>query len=68
MEEATSPEAEPNNYDGGWKYDTLDPITDWAEKSRLDAIDAFRARGTKESPMNMNGLMFPVVKRLHPKS
>lgn len=58
MSEAMSERADPNNYDGGYRYVTDGPFTDWAEKSRLDFIDAWRA-AAGENP-NMNGLTFPV--------
>lgn len=60
MSEATDPRANPLDYDGGYVYVADDPITDWAEKARLDRIESKRAElGDKA---NMNGLIFPVRK------
>jgi hypothetical protein len=56
ISEATSPRAHPNEYDGGYRYVTDAPITDFAEKSRLDRIDAWRVEAGEKA--NLNGLIF----------
>ena len=58
MSEATSPEADPNNYEGGFRYVTDPPVVDWAVKSRMDYIDSWKAAAGEKA--NMNGLIFPV--------
>lgn len=60
MSEATDPKADPNEYDGGYRYVADDPVVDWAEKARLDAEEAWRRAAGDD--VNMNGLIFPVRK------
>lgn len=60
MAEATSDRANPNNYAGGYRYVADAPITDWAERARLDRMDAWREQLGDNA--NMNGLIFPVRK------
>lgn len=60
MSETTSPEADPNNREGAFKFvSTGIPTVDYAEKARLDAADAFREQ-FKDA--NTNGLIFTVEK------
>lgn len=60
MSEATSPEADPNNYDSPLRFVAEAPYTDWARKAQLDREAEWReAAGDKA---NMNGLIFPVRK------
>ena len=66
MSEAMSEEANPNNYDGHWRYQGVGPFTDYAEKAKADAVDAYRAGFPKDSPPNMNGLIFRVAKKPYP--
>lgn len=58
MREAMSPAANPESYSGGYRYVAEDPVTDWAEKARLDRMDAYRE--SKGDNANLNGLVFPV--------
>jgi hypothetical protein len=58
MSEATNPAADPNNYEGGYRYFVDPPVIDWVEKSRLDAAEAHRAQLGDNA--NMHGLIFPV--------
>jgi hypothetical protein len=67
-DEAMSDEADPTNYEGHWRYAGIGPFTDWAEKAKADAIDAYKAAFPKESPPNMNGLVFRVVKKPYPNN
>lgn len=60
ISEATSDRANPNNYEGGYRFVTDAPVTDWAEKSRLDRIDEYRKEAGEKA--NMNGLIFSVRK------
>lgn len=60
MSEATSDRANPNNYDGGYRYVADAPFTDWAEKARLDRVDAWKLEAGEKA--NLNGLIFPVRK------
>lgn len=60
MPEATSDDADPNNYDSGYRYKPEGPFTNWAEKTRLDALDAYR-KAMKEDA-NLNGVYFTVDK------
>jgi len=39
------------------------PFTDWAEKAKLDAEDAYKAGFPEDHPPNMHGLYFTVEKR-----
>ena len=60
MSEATSAAANPNNYEGGYRYVVEPFVTDWVEKARLDAAEAHRKEQGENA--NMNGLIFPVRK------
>lgn len=60
MSEATDERANPNEYDGGYRYVADGPVTDWAEKARLDRIDAYRKELGDNA--NLNGVLFPVRK------
>lgn len=60
MSEATSEAADPNNYRDPLRYVSHGPFTNWAEKAKQDAIDAFK----KDSPdANMNGMYWTVEKQ-----
>jgi hypothetical protein len=61
MDEATSQEANPNNPQGSYQYVSPPPLTDWAQKSREDAQDAYRK--SMGDDVNMNGLIFPVERK-----
>jgi len=73
MVEATSPEADPSNPDGAYRFVAgipvrspeglvvRAPVRDWNEKARLDALD--KLRGHEVDPMN--GLIMPVFKVPH---
>ena len=63
MSEAMSSEADPNNYEGHWRYEGTGPFFDWAKRAESDAIDAYRSQFPKDSPPNMAGLVFRVVKK-----
>lgn len=60
MSEATSPEADPNNYDSSLRYVAHGPFTNWAEKTKQDAIDAYK-KAAGEKP-NLNGMYWTVAK------
>lgn len=60
MSEATDSRANPNEYDGGYRYVAENPVTDWAEKTRLDRIDEWKKEAGENA--NLNGLIFPVKK------
>lgn len=60
MSEATSDEANPNNYDSPLRFVADGPVTDWAQKTKLDAEAAWREAAGEKA--NMNGLIFPVRK------
>lgn len=57
---ATSPEADPNNYDSPLRYVARGPFTDWAAKAEQDAADAYRASFPDGVSPNMNGMYFTV--------
>lgn len=60
MSEATSPGADPNDYDNPLRYVAHGPFTNWAEKAKKDAIDAWKkAAGENE---NTNGHYWTVEK------
>ena len=58
ISEATDPRADPNDYEGGYRYVVDPPITDWAEKQRLDDIEAWKVAAGENA--NLNGLIFRV--------
>jgi hypothetical protein len=58
LPDATSPAASPTSYDSGYRYVTDGPFTNYAEKARLDAMDAHKKAAGKEA--NLNGLFFTV--------
>ena len=60
MSEATSPDANPNNYDSPLRFVGEAPITDWARKAQLDREAEWREAAGDNA--NMNGLIFPVRK------
>jgi len=53
MSEATDPANQ-------FAFYGAEPVTDWAEKARLDKEDAFKKQHEKA---NMNGVIFSVKKR-----
>ena len=60
LPEATNDDlADPNAY-SGLRYYAEGPITNWAEKARLDAVDAWRKSEGKEA--NANGKFWAVRK------
>jgi len=65
--EATSEDANPENYESRnpIRYIAHGPFTNWAEKSRLDAEEAYRAKFGKDNPPNMNGMYFTVEKKTY---
>ena len=60
LPEATSDGADPNNYDVPFRYIYKGPFTNWAEKTRLDAIDAYKNEAGDDA--NLNGLYWTVEK------
>lgn len=60
MPEATSDEADPNEY-GRFRYVASEEKTNWAEKARLDKIEALRKE--KGEGANMNGVFVTVERR-----
>jgi hypothetical protein len=59
MPEATSEDADPNAY-SGYRYKANGPFTNWAEKERLDALDAHRKQMGERA--NLNGVYFTADK------
>lgn len=60
MSEATNDAADLTNYDGGYRYVAAGPFTNYAEKARLDSIDAWKV--TAGDKPNMNGMYWTVEK------
>jgi hypothetical protein len=60
MSEATSEDANPNNYDSPLRYVAAGPFTNWAEKAKQDAIDSWK-KSAGENP-NTNGHYWTVEK------
>ncbi|MCU1441139.1 MAG: hypothetical protein JWP85_2136 [Rhodoglobus sp.] len=61
LSETTSEHANPNYYGPGWmRFGARGPFTDWAEKARLDAVDAYRAQFPKDAPPNLNGMYWVI--------
>jgi len=65
FEEATSNAANPTNYDSPEivRFIARGPFTNWADKSRLDAEDAFRKEQGDNA--NLNGLFWTVEKKTY---
>lgn len=60
LSESTSPDADPANDNAKFRFvGKRAPMVDYAEKARLDAADAFKA---KYKDANLNGLIFRVEK------
>lgn len=59
MPEATSDDARPNAY-SGYRYVAGEPKVNWAEKTRLDALEAHRKSLGEDA--NMNGVYVTVEK------
>jgi hypothetical protein len=59
MPEATSDDADPMSY-SGMRYIANGPFTNWAEKERLDALDAHRKAMGEGA--NLNGVYFTADK------
>jgi hypothetical protein len=59
MPEATSDAADPMAY-SGMRYVANGPFTNWAEKERLDALDAHRKQMGENA--NLNGVYFTADK------
>jgi hypothetical protein len=55
MPDATSDDADPMKY-SGYRYKADGPFTNWAEKERLDALDAYRKQMGENA--NLNGVYF----------
>lgn len=64
LPDATSDDADPNNY--VMRYVPSPEKTNWAEKTRLDAID--RIRKEKGDDANMNGVFVTVEEYRYPIS
>ena len=61
LSEATSSKADPNYYKADQiRYVSAGPFTNWAEKRRLDAIDAYKSVAGDNS--NLNGMFWTVEK------
>lgn len=59
LSEALSDEADPNKPGGSFKFVAGNPVTDFAEKARRDAEQAYFEH---YKDANRNGLIFPVRK------
>lgn len=61
LPEATSDAADPMSY-SGLQYVVTEgaPFVNWAEKTRLDAVEAYKKQAGKDA--NLNGLYWPVEK------
>jgi len=59
MPEATSEDANPNNY-SGYRYVADGPHTNWAEKARLQAIEMYK-KAVGDDP-DLSGLYWTVKK------
>lgn len=62
MPDATSDDADPNNY--VMRYVPSGEKTNWAEKARLDALEAIRK--AKGDDANMNGVFVTVEEYRYP--
>lgn len=58
LPDATSDRADPNNYDDPLRYIAQGPHTNWAEKARRDAEDAYRKMAGEKA--NLNGMFWTV--------
>jgi hypothetical protein len=62
ISETTSFQANPTNYDSTLRFAAAGPFWNWAEKARLDEIDAYKSQFPKDSPPNLNGAFWVVEK------
>lgn len=60
MTRSTNPKADPNDYSSPLRYVAHGPFTDWAEKARLDKVDAYKRSFPEGAEINMNGMYFTV--------
>lgn len=60
MSEATSDDANPNNYDSPLRFVGKGPFVDWAEKAKADREAEYKAAAGKDA--NLNGMYFVVEK------
>lgn len=58
LPDATADGADPNEYESGYRYAVSGPFINWAEKTKLDAIDEHRKSLGDDA--NMNGIYFAV--------
>lgn len=58
LPDATADGADPNDYESGYRYIAEGPFVNWAEKTRLDAIDAFKKQAGDS--VNLNGRYWTV--------
>ncbi len=58
LPDATSDRADPNNYEDPLRYVAQGPHTNWAEKARRDAEDAYRKQAGDKA--NLNGMFWTV--------
>ena len=65
LPDATSDKADPMAY-SGYRYAADGPFTNWAEKERLDALDAHRKAMGENA--NLNGVYFTAEKFTYEKS
>jgi len=61
LAEAISPATDASSWDAEWNYEVGKPLVNHAVKAHDDAVDAFRKKLPKDTPMP-NGLIFPVRK------
>lgn len=61
MPDATSDGADPNNYDVPFRFVASGPHTNWAEKTKADAVDQYRKDAGDKA--NLNGLYWTVERR-----
>jgi hypothetical protein len=64
LSESTSPEADPNNYEGLFRFTASGPFTDWAEKAKQDAIDVYKKAAGEKA--NLNGMYWNVRRSDYP--
>lgn len=60
LPEATADGGDPTRSESGYVYQAQGPFTNWAERMRMDAYDAYKKE--KGEKANLNGVYFTVEK------
>lgn len=56
LPDATSDGASPNDYESGYSYAPKGPYVNWAQKTKLDALEEYKKQAGEKA--NLNGVYF----------